>query len=118
MNRRSILKAAAWSVPAITIAKATPAFATSGTPSCTILGWHKDAGEGQADKDYYVVATCVDGDILSIHIYDDVNQVWRLAERLSDDTWVAYGFNDSRNKRRVKVNGSDEVLVSFPPKKE
>lgn len=88
-SRRSVLKTAAWTVPAITLAAAAPAFATSDAPGpvCEIAGWrtnhgHKDYGKPESGTHHYhVTVACA----------STVRAVWiaGVEATLSDGVWTA-----------------------------
>lgn len=57
-TRRTVLRTAAWTAPAVTIAVAAPAFATSLTPfTCKPTGC-KGPGSGGKTKDYFLTPGC------------------------------------------------------------
>lgn len=116
--RRNVLKAGVWAVPAIQIAAMSPVFATSDPTVCAeIIGW-KSPGLGHNTKDYSVKLICSGGPVKTVHIYDDKEDRWVVAEKVGpDETWMAKGFNDSRSKRRVMINQQDQYDVTFDPEK-
>ena len=116
-TRRAILGAAAWTAPAVAVAAAAPAYATSTVPeapTCEVVGF-KYPGQSRAPKSWTYVAQlkCSGGDPVAVIIGD------KPATRLGD-SWTA-AFRDSRAKRFVTVHGADTVLfagvVTFPPVK-
>lgn len=119
LSRRNVVKTTVWALPAITVATAAPAFAaTSDTTPCTAVGWFKAPGKGHNTKDYYVQVSCGSTEVTSVKIYDDVKKKWRTASELADGIWKAVGFNDSRRTRKVLINGTQTLTVSFSPIKD
>lgn len=106
LNRRNLL----WSVPVVSVAAASPAFATSTqdpTPDCAPVGC-KRPGEGQNTKDYYVRTKHRDGVVVLAVL------IGGRAAYVSDHGWETRRFKDSRAKRDVVVT---YTLASNPGKK-
>ena len=72
VSRRTVVKGAAWAVPAITVASAVPAVAASGPPPGLILGVAcKNPGNSCASrpKGYTVGATLTNTSSLDVYVY-------------------------------------------------
>ena len=93
MNRRTLL----WAAPAVTIATAAPAFATSTVVPLVAPVGCKRPGVGKHTKDYYVQPHPRPGVVvLTVHI--DGQEATPTAHG-----WEAKGFGDSRRHRAVTV---------------
>lgn len=86
--RRTVLKAAAWSAPAVAIASTAPAYATSETALvCEVVGWRTNHGHKNHPKPepgthhYHLTAACA----------GTVRAVWiaGVEATLSDGVWTA-----------------------------
>ena len=111
-TRRSILKTTAWTTPAVMVATAAPAFATSDpTPppvECEPVGC-KRPGKPRR-KSYYLTPGC-DSQVLAVHIDG------RRAE-LTDHGWAIHDQGDSRHALPVVITtsaGTWAGAVAFPP---
>ena len=120
INRRNIVKGAAWTVPVIAVATTAPAFAASAL-ICNPTALCKGPGEGDNTKDYLIRANCTStgGAIVKVEVYDDKNAVWIIATDNGDGTWLAAGFNDSRRNRQVRITDAagqeSTTTIPFPP---
>ena len=112
-TRRTVLRAAAWTAPAVSIAVAAPAFATaSNSIECKPTGC-KAPGEGTVTKDYYLSPGCGPlAEILAVTIGGST-------ATLVGDQWVVYGQPDSEAFLPVTITFSGGQTwtgsVKFPP---
>lgn len=119
LSRRGVLRTAAWSVPAVVVATAAPAFATSVKlppeyPLCAVPTACKLPGKGHNTKDYEIGLVVYPGVHISQVLVDGKAAVKK------DGRWFIGGFKDSRSLRTVRVVASDgafwEGMVKFLPK--
>lgn len=126
MNRRTVVRGAAWTAPVIAVMAAAPAYAAS--QDCQPEAKCKLQGEGQNTKDYLIATNCANtgGGIKRVEVYDDKNKSWINATQQDGGDWLAEGFNDSRGHRFVRItsegsnasSGDDysmQYTVRFPP---
>lgn len=119
-SRRTLLKTGLWSAPVVTLATASPAFATSTTvEECTFATGIRMRTDNQPEDgplarkrwDYFVeFSNCTPPK--KVRIYDASADIWREAVKLDEMQWIAYDFNDFRIKRLVEVDGK-EFMVTF-----
>lgn len=123
MNRRNLLKATAWSIPAVTLATAAPAYATSTTPAVPDVSpvACRRPGLGKDTKDYFLRTKHRDGVVVFSVLING-----RLAAP-TPHGWGVFKQKDSRLKRSVTITyavaGSHKTLrwtgeVEFPVCKE
>lgn len=108
-DRRTILRAAAWTAPAVTLATAAPAFAVScDEPRAPQVCKHP--GEGKNTKDLYVRWT--DQDVVAVTIDGKV-------ATLTSHGWEVKGQKDSRNWHTVILffasGETATYTLAFPP---
>lgn len=112
-TRRTLLRAAAWAAPAVTVIVAVPAYAaTSDTTTCNPTG-RKHPGDGQHGKDYALTLNCT-GHATAIQVLIDGQQ----ATETSPGVWTLAGQPDSEAKLIVQViftTGTWSGLVQFKP---
>lgn len=90
-TRRTVLRAAAWTAPAVSIAVAAPAYASASTPfECKPTGC-KAPGAGAGTKDFFVSPGCNESLVASVYIDDKLathegNQ-WVLRAQKDSGTW-------------------------------
>lgn len=122
MNRRSVVRGTAWSVPVIALAATAPAFAVS-RPICNVTAECKEPGAGQNTKDYRIRTNCGfdDSRIESVVVFKNESKTdFITAEPQGDGTFLAAGFKDSRAYRYVRITFNDgtansDYNVAFPP---
>lgn len=109
-TRRTITRAAAWTMPVIAVAATAPAYAASAL-ECAPTGYKKP-GDGPHSKDYVLRPAC-NYDVVAVWI-DGV-----LATRRPDGSWIVRNQPDSRRHLPVTIqtaNGTDgPTMVAFPP---
>ena len=113
-SRRTIVRGAAWSLPAVTVVAAVPAFAASSDPAtCSPTGC-KFPGDGPHTKDYAVTLNC-SGYGTAVQVLIDGQQ----AEEADPGVWLVKGQPDSQAKLMVQVFFADhrtwDGLVMFKP---
>lgn len=116
MERRTLVKGVAWTMPVIAVAASAPAFAASN--KCSPIAQCKEPGEGQNTKDYAILNNCV-GNL--DHTVATVTIDGRVATyEAATASWIVRGFKDSRAFRTVVLTFSDGSPtethnVAFPP---
>lgn len=127
INRRTVVRGAAWTAPVLAVAAVAPAYAVSSPLLCAPTAVCKDPGKGSHTKDYEIRTNCTssNGSIAKVEVRDDKRRVWVDATfQPGSGTWIARGFNDSRRDRLVRItdtpspDGTFNVqtfAVAFPP---
>lgn len=125
INRRNIVRGAAWSIPVIAVAATAPAFAASQPITCVPTADCKFPGDGGNSKDYVLRTNCTSTTpITKVEVYDnkggpDKKGAWVVAKAETDGTYTAYEFNDSRRTREVRLTDkygqTETYFVDFPP---
>lgn len=114
LNRRTIVRGAAWSAPVIAVAAAAPAFAAS--QRCRPYAECKRPGASQENtKTYVIVTNCGGSDPFVASVTVDGEPTTFL----SDGRFETAEFGDSRNFREVVITFTDgtteKSTVPFPP---
>lgn len=99
-NRRTLMRSSAWTIPAVLLVTAAPAYATSlittPEPTCVPEGCRRP-GEGKNTKDYFVYPGHPDGTEIITVVVDG-----REATK-TNHGWLAAGLPDSRIRRSVII---------------
>ena len=95
LTRRTIL----WSVPAVTVAAAAPAYATSTEPAlqCAPVGC-KRPGVGGNTKDYFLESISCSQDLTPLSVL-----IGTKAAEKGEHGWAIYGQGDSEAKLPVQI---------------
>ena len=110
--RRTLTTGAAWAVPAVTLAAAAPAYATSTLdPTCTPVGCKGPGATG--DKwSYHLRLDCGPASPVAVTI-DEIPAIF------DGDRWTVCDMGNSRAHRSVVVTFADGIqwarVVFFPP---
>lgn len=111
-TRRTVMKSAAWTVPAIAIAAPAPAYATSQGTNKVRCYW-KEPGKGQNNNNsYYVSGENIAGVVFSI----DDGTIIAGAHLMSNEggyAWGIQGLDNARSPMNAVVtfnNGKAETL--------
>lgn len=121
MERRTLLKTAAWSAPAVALAATAPSFATSEVPApepvCDVTAWrinhgHKPKKRQSGTHHYFVIPSCT----------STVRAVWiagKEATRHPSGVWVVPNLRGgvNQNVRVLTDSGVWEKTVRFQPEK-
>lgn len=93
MSRRGLLKTAAWTAPAVALATAAPAFASSHVepePECEVKGWRTNHGHKEHPEPkpgthhYHLLVGCGDEEVVEVTI------AGITASRDTEGAWVAH----------------------------
>ena len=111
-DRRTLVKAAAWSVPAVTVVAAAPAFAASTTPTCKPTGCKFPGRSNKKKVKSYRLETGCGAEVKAVFI-DGKSATW------DGRFWWLRDQSDSRSPLPVAIHFKDDTVwnggVKFLP---